>query len=134
MRRSPATYQIGRSPQADIVLGDATVSRRHAELVRGRDGTWYLTDRDSTGGTFVWNTGKWDSIRQGFIRLGGRIKFGEYECGVDDLLYRIPHRGDDANGTQDGEPGTGPSVCDDRPQGPIQRDPRTGDVVSAEDE
>ena len=134
MRRSPITYRIGRSSKADIVFGNVSVSRLHAELVRGRDGTWYLTDRASTGGTFVWNAGKWDSIKQGFIHLGDRIKFGEYECRVEDLLNRIPHGGDDANETQDEGPGTGTLVHDDRPQGPVQRDPLTGDVVSAKNE
>ena len=78
MRRSPTTYLIGRSARADIVLEDATVSRLHAELVRGRDRTWYLTDRDSTGGTFRWDAGAWLALTQDFIRPGDRLRFGDF--------------------------------------------------------
>ena len=134
MPPSPSTYKIGRSPQADIVLVDATISRLHAELVRGRDGTWYLTDRDSMGGTFLWNEGEWNSIRQSFVRLGDRLKFGEYECGLDTLLHQISHGGGNSNESLAGESGTGSSIRDDRPQGPVRRDPVTGDLIPIEDE
>jgi FHA domain len=41
---------IGRHPSCDLVLGDETVSRRHAQLTF-RDGGWILRDLDSTNGT-----------------------------------------------------------------------------------
>lgn len=41
---------IGRHPSCDVVLGDDTVSRRHA-LLTFRDGGWILRDLDSTNGT-----------------------------------------------------------------------------------
>ncbi len=44
--------QIGSSKTADIVLTDPTVSRRHAEIRRGRDGV-VLKDLGSMNGTFV---------------------------------------------------------------------------------
>ena len=41
---------VGRSPSADIVLDDATVSRRHAVIVReGDDDTVVLDDRSRHG-------------------------------------------------------------------------------------
>ena len=43
---------IGRHPSCDVVLGDDTVSRRHAQLTF-RDGGWILRDLDSTNGTRV---------------------------------------------------------------------------------
>ena len=44
---------IGRSKQADCVINDENVSRRHAELRRGPDGTWLVSDLGSTNGTKV---------------------------------------------------------------------------------
>ena len=40
---------VGRSPSADIVLDDATVSRRHAVIVRDGDETILLDDRSRHG-------------------------------------------------------------------------------------
>ncbi|HKU42576.1 MAG TPA: sigma 54-interacting transcriptional regulator [Polyangiales bacterium] len=47
-----ASVIIGRSPPADIVLRDPTLSRRHAEL-RNDAGIVWLRDLDSRNGTFV---------------------------------------------------------------------------------
>jgi hypothetical protein len=47
-----AGITIGRSRQCDIVVDDANVSRRHAE-VRPRAGAWILTDLGSTNGTLL---------------------------------------------------------------------------------
>ena len=41
---------IGRSRECEVVVDDANVSRRHAEL-RQRGGAWVLTDLGSTNGT-----------------------------------------------------------------------------------
>jgi pSer/pThr/pTyr-binding forkhead associated (FHA) protein len=43
---------IGRSREADIVLQDPNVSRRHAELRRGDEG-WQIVDLGSTNGIKV---------------------------------------------------------------------------------
>jgi pSer/pThr/pTyr-binding forkhead associated (FHA) protein len=40
---------IGRSTAAGLTLDDATVSRRHAVIVRDRDGTRILDDRSLNG-------------------------------------------------------------------------------------
>jgi predicted component of type VI protein secretion system len=44
---------IGRSRDCDIVLADANVSRRHAELIPGAAGTWTIADLGSTNGVLV---------------------------------------------------------------------------------
>ena len=135
--RAPVTYLVGRSAEADIVLADATVSRLHAELVRAADGTWYLTDRGSTGGTHRLDAGGWVPIVQGFVRPGDRLRLGGLECTLDDLLSGI-QGGAGAAGPAHGPPhggsGTGSPVRDDRPDGPVRRDPRTGDILSVEDD
>lgn len=49
---SAGGVSIGRSRQCDIVLEDANVSRRHAE-VAARGGSWVLSDLGSTNGTLL---------------------------------------------------------------------------------
>ena len=44
---------IGRSKEAECVLGDPNVSRRHAELRRGQSGEWTIADLGSTNGIKV---------------------------------------------------------------------------------
>jgi pSer/pThr/pTyr-binding forkhead associated (FHA) protein len=48
----PGGATLGRSRQCDIVLGDANVSREHAEI-RPRGGSWVVTDLGSTNGSRV---------------------------------------------------------------------------------
>lgn len=43
---------VGSAPDCDIVLRDETISGKHASL-RYKDGKFYLTDLDSTNGTFL---------------------------------------------------------------------------------
>jgi len=43
---------LGRGAHNDIVLAEESVSDAHAKLQR-RDGVWYVTDLDSTNGTYV---------------------------------------------------------------------------------
>jgi hypothetical protein len=47
-----ARIEIGRSSACQLVLGDDTVSRRHAEL-RYEDGRWLLRDLNSSNGTYI---------------------------------------------------------------------------------
>jgi predicted component of type VI protein secretion system len=57
-RRSEA-----RTAQPDLELEDPGVSRRHAMLRRQLDGTWSITDEESTNGT--WVDGATDPIEPG---------------------------------------------------------------------
>jgi hypothetical protein len=43
---------LGSSPEADIVIRDPTVTGKHASL-RYKDGKFFLTDLDSSNGTFI---------------------------------------------------------------------------------
>lgn len=47
-----ARCTVGRSPEVDLLLDDAAVSRRHFTIM-DVDGTWRLIDLESTSGTFV---------------------------------------------------------------------------------
>jgi pSer/pThr/pTyr-binding forkhead associated (FHA) protein len=48
----PLGMKIGRTPPADVVLGDGKVSRSHCTLEL-KDGLLYVTDLKSTNGTYV---------------------------------------------------------------------------------
>jgi DNA-binding NtrC family response regulator len=69
--RAGAT-RIGKGPDNDVVLPDATVSRSHCLVVRDGD-QWVLRDLGSTNGTFLDEA----RIKEGFLRPGARIRVGE---------------------------------------------------------
>ncbi len=48
----PSLIRVGRLAQFEIILDDASVSRRHAE-VRNSTAGWVVRDTDSTNGTYV---------------------------------------------------------------------------------
>ncbi len=64
---------IGRVPQCDIVLDDVTVSRKHAEVLRGESG-FRIRDVGSLNGTYV-NRVRVDSVD---LRSGDEIQVGKY--------------------------------------------------------
>src|SRR5215211_1039033 len=70
---------VGRSREADIVLQDPNVSRRHAEL-RRNDGGWQIVDLGSTNGIKV-NGRRVDSQP---LRQGDQITIG-----VTDLTFEL---------------------------------------------
>jgi hypothetical protein len=49
----PGGAVVGRSRECDVVLADANVSRRHAEVRPGAAGTWTIADLGSTNGVRV---------------------------------------------------------------------------------
>jgi pSer/pThr/pTyr-binding forkhead associated (FHA) protein len=70
---------IGSAPDSDVVLRDSTVSGKHAS-VRYKDSKFFLTDLDSTNGTFL-NKASEPTAREelndnDLIRVGGvTLKF-----------------------------------------------------------
>ncbi len=67
-----SVIRVGKSPDNDIVLPDATVSRRHLRLVRTVRGC-LVEDLGSTNGTLLDGS----SIRQGYARSGSVIQAGD---------------------------------------------------------
>jgi hypothetical protein len=81
-----AVYTLGRRLDCDVVLADARVSRRHAQL-RWRSGRYVLFDLGSTGGTAV----NGHSVREAVLEPGDVFSLG----GVD-VIFGIE--------VSDGEP------------------------------
>lgn len=65
------SYIAGRSPEADIVLADDTVSRKHARFYHARDLVW-VRDLGSRNGTQV----NGETVQRHCIREGDRIAIG----------------------------------------------------------
>jgi hypothetical protein len=67
----PGPVLIGRSRRCDFVVGDASVSRRHALLLKG-EGGWTLWDLGSTNGTRVngWR------VERAVLRPGDELELG----------------------------------------------------------
>jgi hypothetical protein len=76
----PGGALVGRSRECDVVLADANVSRRHAEVLPGAAGTWTITDLGSTNGVRV-NGRQIENAEQ--LVDGDRIALGTAEMGFE---------------------------------------------------
>lgn len=83
------TYLVGRDASADIVVPDETVSREHADLIEGADGTYYWVDRRSTNGSFRQQGGQWMKFSKAYLERHEPIRLGRYETTVAALLQRV---------------------------------------------
>ncbi len=76
----PGGALVGRSRECDVVLADANVSRRHAEVRPGAAGTWTIADLGSTNGVLV-NGHRIDGIEP--LHPGDRIALGTADIGFE---------------------------------------------------
>ena len=132
-------YMIGRSPKVDIVVSDATVSRRHAELLFTDNGRYYLNDCGSKNGTRVRQHGKWTRIKQTFVTRDQPLRLGEYETTARRLIasmssVALPAKADSKSkakvtDTEIYEIELEPLAKSDLPRGEVERNPETGEVI-----
>jgi pSer/pThr/pTyr-binding forkhead associated (FHA) protein len=80
--------RIGRGQGCDLVLSHASISRQHAEMTFGDDGSIELKDLNSTGGTFIRRRGQERSIIETRLEMGDMLRLGDYEISLEDLLQR----------------------------------------------
>ncbi|MEQ1501725.1 MAG: GGDEF domain-containing protein [Myxococcota bacterium] len=74
---------IGRSPDADLVLYDPSVSRFHARIDVAQDGALTLVDLNSTNGTMINHEALTGSAP---IRAGDRVTVGAVAVSIDVML------------------------------------------------
>ncbi|MBP2436015.1 pSer/pThr/pTyr-binding forkhead associated (FHA) protein [Microbacterium amylolyticum] len=67
------TTSVGRHPEADIFFDDVTVSRRHAEVTRGRVG-FEIVDQRSLNGTYV----SGERVDRATLRNGDEVRIGKF--------------------------------------------------------
>lgn len=88
------TFTIGRHPDADVRIdpnGRRAVSRTHAEVTVA-EGLYFLIDRNSSYGTHVLGGSGWQEHRQGYVDASAKVRFGEYETSLADLLDHAMQR------------------------------------------
>lgn len=136
------TYVIGCSSFADIVIPDESVAPRHAEVVITADGRYYLTDCASSSGTWrriAWqaNSGTdidvaadagWELLRQDFVAGDEELRFGDHASNLDRLFAASPKRSEAATGATPASDSR-PNADTTRPQGRVERDPLTGQII-----
>ncbi len=137
------TFLIGRHQDCDLRLDDDSVSRRHAEVVLTGDGHYFITDRASTGGTFVLDGSGWRPIHQEFVGPTDRLKFGDQELAGSRLesLRALMSGGHAAaagsmaaeagNAARGAAPAKVHQAIDDKldPGRGLARDPETGEII-----
>ena len=77
-----AAIVVGRDPEADIIIDNPSVSRRHAQLRQEGD-DWVVEDLGSSNGTFLRGQ-KLD--RAQLIRVGDEIGFGKFSIVFDKVV------------------------------------------------
>lgn len=118
-----SVYLIGRGSDVHIGLDDPSVSRVHAELVVTKKTEFFLTDRASSGGTFVARDGAWRPITQEFVTISDTILLGRYQTSVKEIVDRINRVIENSNGARPVNRRKG-----SLPEGPVRRNPETGEV------
>ena len=67
---------VGRAPECEIRSNDPLVSRKHARLYAGQDGTLFIEDLGSANGVFVGpNRVQISSIPMGAVVVVGSLRF-----------------------------------------------------------
>jgi len=106
---SEKTFVIGRSRSCDLILSDEeeTVSRKHAEFTITPDGRFFLTDCNSTNGTWLIEHGEARRIRQEYVSAEDTVQFGGLRKPVKGLLEAIHLKFPSVGGAPFGEQGGG---------------------------
>ena len=126
-------YSIGRSADSDLQLSDPSVSRVHAELAITASGKYYLTDCGSSGGAYTMQGNEQTAIKQAFVNPGDNLSFGEYCTSVKQLVAMIDDTGGSGGSKKGGKgKGVAASSKDDLPEGPVHRDPESGEIIGGD--
>jgi hypothetical protein len=87
------TRTIGRAADCDIVLDHGSVSRLHATVQTTADGYLAVLDSASSNGTFLHRNGRWIRIRKAILGTGDRLRCGERELPLEQLVALFDQHG-----------------------------------------
>ncbi len=81
-------YTIGRGVDNDIIIGEPSISRRHAELIAEPGGRYRLKDLGSSNGTHIQQGGGWETLGEAAVEIesGTTIRLGQKIITLADLL------------------------------------------------
>lgn len=79
-------FTIGRDPSADILIPEPSVSRIHAEMTLLSAHEVLFVDRRSSNGTYRLSSGAEQRIEEERLSSSDRIKLGNIEVPVSDLI------------------------------------------------
>jgi pSer/pThr/pTyr-binding forkhead associated (FHA) protein len=120
---------VGRRSDCAIVVDNPTVSRMHAELTPLGGGKFSLRDTDSAAGTFVRDGQLWRKVTKTHVTLRDRVKLGEVELSVADLIARATDPAIAAEINEAGRAPDGNPKPRDGGKVRFERDPATGQIV-----
>lgn len=128
-----SAYSIGRGKDSDVQLNDPSISRKHAELVITAVGKYYLTDCGSSAGTYTMLGNEKTAVKQTYVEQADNLCLGEFHTSVQQLVAMI----DDPSGFGNSDQGKkgkkiASSAQDGLPEGPVKRDPVSGEIIGDE--
>jgi pSer/pThr/pTyr-binding forkhead associated (FHA) protein len=83
---------IGRHSESDFRLLNGSVSRTHAVLQVSDADRLFITDRSSRNGTYVLQEHGWQRVDTLEIERHDRLRFGEAEVDVLDIMGSLSRR------------------------------------------
>jgi hypothetical protein len=86
------TFTIGRDKSCDVPIADDSVSRIHAEVWLGSDGTLMLADRGSSNGTSVIRNGVAFPVQQEALLISDQVRFGGVTLAMSEVVAAIESR------------------------------------------
>ncbi len=81
-------FTIGRERGCDVLIGDESVSRLHAEIWL-EDGRIMLADRGSSNGTKLIRAGTPTPLAAEILQPGDQVKFGSVTLDLKDLIDAV---------------------------------------------
>ena len=87
------SIRIGRSGDCGIRLEHDSVSRWHATAKVTDEGYIAVHDEGSSNGSFLHRNGRWVRIRRAILGAQDRIRFGEKEVPLDELVRQFGSHG-----------------------------------------
>ena len=83
------TYTIGRGPKNNLQLDYDSISRLHLEMSVSLENEYFVTDCNSTNGTYLYDQDQWRKIRQSFVRIESKIRLGRHQTNIRELLDNL---------------------------------------------